>query len=64
MDAVSLARDVRGDGERWLSEAWRDVLAVLSDGRQATSSELRAEIPSLEGAIAYGQGKSWGGQVP
>ena len=64
-----LVRDVekaglQGDGERWLSEAWRDVLAVLSDGRQATSSELRAEIPSLEGAIAYGQGRSWGGQVP
>ena len=40
------------------------VLAALSDGREATSSELRDEIPALEGSIAYGEGKSWGGQVP
>jgi Winged helix DNA-binding domain len=40
------------------------VLAVLADGREATSSELRDEIPLLEGAIAYGEGKSWGGQLP
>ena len=52
------------NGERWLSEASKRVLAVLSDGREATSSELRKEIPLLEGSIAYGQGKSWGGQIP
>jgi hypothetical protein len=52
------------DGERWLSRAWKQVLALLSDGRQATSSELRDEISLLEGSIAYGQGKTWGGQVP
>ena len=51
------------DGERWLSRACKQVLAVLSDGRQATSSELRDEISLLEGSIAYGQGKTWGGQV-
>ena len=39
------------------------MLALLSDGREATSSELRDEIPLLEGSIAYGEGKSWGGQV-
>ena len=64
-----LARDVekaglRRDGERWLSEASEQVLAALSDGRQATSSELRDEIPLLEGSIVYGEGKSWGGQLP
>ena len=64
-----LIRDVEGaglhrNGERWLSEAWEQVLAVLSDGREATSSQLRDEIPLLEGSIAYGEGKSWGGQVP
>ena len=37
------------DGERWLAGAEKEVLAALSDGREATSSELRAEIPSLEG---------------
>jgi Winged helix DNA-binding domain len=51
-------------GERWLSQASEQVLAALSDGREATSSELREEIPLLEGAIAYGEGKSWGGRAP
>ena len=51
------------NGERWLSQAWNQVLAVLSDGREATSSALRDEIPLLEGSISYGEGKSWGGQV-
>ncbi len=52
------------NGERWLSAAREQVLSALSDGREATSSELRQEIPSLEGSITYGEGKSWGGQVP
>jgi hypothetical protein len=51
------------NGERWLSEASEQVLAALSDGREATSSELREQIPLLEGSITYGQGKSWGGQA-
>lgn len=64
-----LIRDVEkaglhGDGERWLSEASEQVLAVLADGREATSSELRAEIPLLVGSISYGEGKSWGGEAP
>ncbi|MBA3421305.1 MAG: winged helix DNA-binding domain-containing protein [Thermoleophilaceae bacterium] len=56
--------ELHRDGERWLSEASEQVLALLSDGRQATSSQLREEIPLLEGSIAYGEGKSWGGQAP
>jgi DNA glycosylase AlkZ-like len=52
------------NGEGWLSAAREQVLSALSDGREATSSELRKEIPSLEGSITYGEGKSWGGQVP
>ena len=64
-----LIRDVekaglQRDGARWLKKASEQVLSVLSDGREATSSELRDEIPALEGSIAYGEGKSWGGQVP
>jgi hypothetical protein len=58
------AAGLHGDGDRWLSEACKQVLAVLSDGRQATSSELRQEIALLEGSTTYGEGKSWGGQVP
>jgi hypothetical protein len=51
-------------GERWLSRACAEVLGRLADGREASSSELRDEIALLEGSIAYGEGKSWGGQVP
>ena len=40
------------------------MLAALADGREATSSQLRDEIPLLQGSIAYGEGKSWGGPVP
>src|SRR5687767_7290498 len=64
-----LIRDVEkaglhADGENWLSQASDQVLAALVDGREATSTELRREIPSLEGSITYAEGKSWGGQVP
>jgi hypothetical protein len=52
------------DGEAWLAEAWQQVLDLLSDGREATSTEMRRELPVLEGSIAYGEGKSWGGQAP
>jgi Winged helix DNA-binding domain len=51
------------DGERWLSEACELVVAALSDGREATSTELRKAIPLLAGSISYGAGKSWGGQM-
>jgi hypothetical protein len=52
------------DGERWLEQASAEVLKALADGREASSSELRDEIPLLDGSIEYGKGKSWGGQVP
>jgi hypothetical protein len=51
------------DAERWLVDASAEVLKALADGREASASELRDEIPLLEGAIEYGQGKSWGGKV-
>jgi hypothetical protein len=64
-----LIRDVekaglQKDGARWLKKASEQVLAALSDGREATSSELRDQIRALEGSIAYGEGKSWAGKVP
>jgi len=64
-----LVRDVEKaglhrDGERWLARAGEAVLAALADGREATSSELRAEIQLLDGSITYGEGRSWGGQMP
>ncbi len=68
-ERTRLIRDVEAaglhrEGERWLAKASEQVLAALADGREATSSELRDEIPLLEGAIEYGKGKSWGGQMP
>lgn len=52
------------DGARWLAEAEAAVVALLADGRELTSTELRAALPVLEGAILYGEGRSWGGMVP
>ena len=51
------------DGERWLDDASEQVMAMLADGREASSTELRDAIPLLQGSYAYGEGKSWGGQV-
>src|SRR5918992_794119 len=64
-----LVRDVErarlhADGERWLQEACAEVLAALAGGREATSTELRREIPLLEGSMTYGEGRSWGGLIP
>jgi hypothetical protein len=50
------------DAERWLADASAAVLEALADGREASASELRDEIPLLEGAIEYGKGK-WAGKV-
>ena len=51
------------NGEHWLTKACEQVLEALSDGRKATSSQLRDAIPLLEGSMSYGEGRSWGGQV-
>src|ERR671919_2303814 len=63
-----LVRDVEraglhADGEAWLDEACREVLAALTGGREARAAELRREIPLLEGSITYGEGRSWGGKL-
>ncbi|MDQ4039848.1 MAG: winged helix DNA-binding domain-containing protein [Actinomycetota bacterium] len=63
-----LVRDVETaglhrNGERWLSQASEQVLEMLADGRECTSSELREAIPALAGSTTYGEGRSWGGQV-
>lgn len=55
---------LHADGEAWLDAADAAVLAALADGRERTSTELRRELPLLEGAIEYGRGKTWGGQTP
>lgn len=64
-----LVKEVEGagmyaDGAAWLSAAEEQVVAALAGGREATSSELRAEIPLLQGSIVYAEGKPWGGPAP
>lgn len=64
-----LVRDVEkagivADGEQWLADASTAVLSALAPDREATSSELREEIPLLEGSIMYGAGRAWGGEAP
>jgi hypothetical protein len=49
------------DGAVWLEEAASAVLAALVPGREATASELRDELPLLEGGVMFGEGKKWGG---
>ncbi len=39
----------------------RRCVAALADGRERTYAELRAEVPLLDGSVAYGEGKTWGG---
>lgn len=58
------AAGLHRDGLRWLIEASEHVLALLSEGGEATSSQLRDQIPLLQGSLTYGEGKSWGGQAP
>lgn len=55
---------LHADGAAWLAKAEHAVLQALADGRELTSSQLRDEVPLLEGAITYGEGRTWGGQVP
>jgi hypothetical protein len=52
------------DGERWLDQTSEAVVDALAGGREATSAQLREELPGLDGAILYGEGRSWGGQAP
>jgi hypothetical protein len=51
------------DGARWLKTVSREVVDVLADGRERTYAELRGEIPLLDGSVAYGEGKTWGGTI-
>ncbi|NLT06120.1 MAG: winged helix DNA-binding domain-containing protein [Solirubrobacterales bacterium] len=52
------------DGARWWRRASRAVLDALAGGREATSTELRAELAPLAGTIRVGEGTKWGADVP
>jgi hypothetical protein len=54
---------VASDGARWLRRARKAVLDALAGGREATSTELRDELPILQGMVRYGSGK-WSADLP
>ncbi|MDO9353352.1 MAG: winged helix DNA-binding domain-containing protein [Solirubrobacteraceae bacterium] len=64
-----LGRDVEKaglheDGAAWIDRATDELVAVLGDGRDPVkTADVRAIAPSTQGAIVYGEGKSWGGKV-
>ncbi|WP_425956607.1 winged helix DNA-binding domain-containing protein [Xylanimonas sp. McL0601] len=51
------ADGIAADGAAWLRRAEAAVLAALADGRQAASTELKAELPILQGTVRYGAGR-------
>ena len=52
------------DGTSWLDAASREVLAALDGGREAMSSELRKEIPLLEGSFATARASAGQARCP
>jgi hypothetical protein len=64
-----LAKDVEKaglypDGTAWLAEASAATLDGLDALGEASSTELRAAVPLLEGSIVYAPDKSYGGNTP
>lgn len=65
-ERTNMLRDLRrsddfSDPEGWIDTARAAVLGALTDGRVASSTELRKELPELDGVIRHGEGKAWGG---
>lgn len=63
-----LAREVERaglfeDGAAWLAQAEAATLDALDRLGEATSTELRAEVPLLEGSMTYAPDKPYGGKV-
>jgi len=52
------------DPAAWVAAAAGAVRGALRDGRAASATELRAELPELEASIEYAPDKSWGGTQP
>lgn len=62
MVALVEADGVAADGAAWLGQAKAAVLAALAGGREAASTELKAELPILQGRVRYGTGR-WAADV-
>ncbi len=57
------AAGLHDDGDAWFDRAAAAVRAVLADGRELRSTELRDLLPELQGSILQGEGRSWGGPI-
>jgi Winged helix DNA-binding domain len=65
-ERTNMLRDLRRsdefpDPEGWIEQACAAVAGALVDGRAATSTELRKELPELAGIVTHGRGTSWAG---
>ncbi|MGZ8178486.1 winged helix DNA-binding domain-containing protein [Williamsia sp. SKLECPSW1] len=68
-ERTNMLRDLRrspdfDDPDAWIDTAVAAVRDHLSDGGDATSTELRARLPALDGRVTVGGDKSWGGSIP
>ena len=64
-----LAKDVEQgglapDGAAWLTAASAATLEALATMGEATSAQLRAAVPELQGSTVYAPHKSYGGEQP
>ncbi|UUY05886.1 winged helix DNA-binding domain-containing protein [Svornostia abyssi] len=57
------AQGLHGDGAAWLAKATDAVMALLADGRAHTSTELREQLPVIQGKVTSGSGK-WAATIP
>ena len=63
----TISRDVvrhgiASDGEQWVEDACAAVLARLADGSQLNATQLREQVPELDGQIDYKPEKKYGGK--
>ncbi|WP_299573453.1 winged helix DNA-binding domain-containing protein [uncultured Williamsia sp.] len=68
-ERTNMQRDLRrspdfDDPEAWIDTAAAAVRDHLSDGSDATSTELRARLQQLDGRVSVATDKSWGGSIP
>lgn len=58
------ASGLASDGAAWLDAACAAVLDRLADGSALSATELREQVPELDGRLELAPGKSYGGSFP
>jgi len=59
LDGAGIAKDPK----RWVDKVERETLEVLHELGEATAADLTKRVPALREQIAFGEGKTWAGQV-